>query len=295
MTLAEAYRTACGILAESGVPDAEWDAHLLLEHAAGVSRAQFFAGQDRSLPEDKAEGFLELVRKRAQRIPLQQLTGEQEFCRIPFLVTDAVLCPRQETELLAELAFEKIREVKERAEKDKDGRTADGVSVLDLCTGSGCILISLLAEFPELTGTGSDLSADALEVAKKNAERTGVSERCSFVRSDLFEKTEGTFDLIVTNPPYIRSGDIPGLMAEVRDHEPRMALDGGTDGLDFYRRITEGAAAHLKEGGWLLAEIGFDQGEAVRSMFVEHQYKETQIRKDLSGLDRVVLGRLRSV
>lgn len=284
MTLAEAYRTACGILAKSGVPDAEWDAHLLLEHAAGVSRAQFFAAQDSTLPEDKAQRFLDLIRKRAQRIPLQQLTGEQEFCGIPILVTDKVLCPRQETELLAELAIEKIREVK-----------AESVSVLDLCTGSGCILVSLLAACPELTGTGSDLSADALEVAKKNAERAGVSKRCGFVRSDLFEKTEGPFDLIVTNPPYIRSGDIPGLMAEVRDHEPRMALDGGADGLDFYRRITEGAARHLKEGGWLLAEIGFDQGEAVRSMFVEHQYKETQIRKDLSGLDRVVLGRLGSV
>ena len=293
MTLAEAYRNACGILAESGVPDAEWDAHLLLEHATGVSRAQFFAAQDRMLPEKTAEEFLELVRRRAERIPLQHLTGAQEFCGIPFLVTDAVLCPRQETELLVELALGKIREVKERT--DKAGRTEESISVLDLCTGSGCILVSLLAACPELTGTGSDLSADALEVAKKNAERAGVSKRCGFVRSDLFEKTVGPFDLIVTNPPYIRSGDIPGLMAEVRDHEPRMALDGGADGLDFYRRITEGAARHLKEGGWLLAEIGFDQGEAVRSMFVEHQYKETQIRKDLSGLDRVVLGRLGSV
>ena len=169
-------------------------------------------------------------------------------------------------------------------------RIRPGDRILDLCTGSGCILISLLKLGKDLEGTGSDLSEKALRIARENADRNQVE--ASFLCSDLYaEISDLPFDMIVSNPPYIESGKIPELMEEVRDHEPRLALDGGADGLDLYRRIVPESLAHLKEGGWLIVEIGYDQGEAVRSMFVDNGYSDVHVIKDLGGNDRVVLGR----
>lgn len=255
------------------MPDYPTDALLLLQSFCGVSRARFYACGDEELPD--AEEYLEKVRMRAARIPLQQITGEQYFCGLRFLVTKDVLCPRSETELLVEEALAHLGE---------------GAHFLDLCTGSGCIAVSLLCLGRNLWGTAADLSEAALAVAAENAAINGVSGRLELLQGDLFDAVSGTFDMIVSNPPYIASDVIPSLMEEVRDHEPLMALDGGPDGLDFYRRILEEAKDHLKDKGYLIVEIGADQGEAVKSMFDDYGYESVRVRKDLAGLDRIVLG-----
>ncbi len=274
MNYREAVHKAQCCLEQNQVPDADTDALLLLQFVSGISRAGYYARRTDPIDEEILSRYKELIMKRAQRIPLQQLTGEAYFMGIPFYVSEDVLTPRQDTEILAEEALKRIR---------------PGCSVLDLCTGSGCILISLLKMGEHLTGTGSDLSEAALGIARRNAERNGV--QALFLRSDLFERIEGEFDMIVSNPPYIRSGEIGGLMEEVREHEPRLALDGGEDGLSCYRRIIPESLAHLSGGGWLIVEIGYDQGDAVRSMFIENKFTEVSVIKDLGGNDRVVLGR----
>ena len=294
MTIREAVRKAKSCLAESHVPDAETDAILLLQSVCGIDRARYYACMDEEL--EGADGYLEKVGLRAARIPLQQITGEQYFCGLRFQVTEDVLCPRPETELLVEEALKRLK---------------TGDRFLDLCTGSGCIAISILCLGNELsgydkdvpgreedagfgclnlTGYGCDLSDKALEVAAGNAISNDTLDCLGLSQGDLYSAVSGTFDMIVSNPPYIRSDEIGSLMEEVRDHEPRMALDGGTDGLDFYRRILEGASEHLNKDGWLLVEIGYEQADAVRSMFVDHGFRSVCVRKDLAGLDRIVLG-----
>jgi release factor glutamine methyltransferase len=192
---------------------------------------------------------------------------------LSFLVDERVLCPRQDTEVLVEEVLRHLM---------------DGSRILDICTGSGCILLSLLHFSNDCEGVGVDLSEDALEVAKANAERLGID--ATFLHSDLCEKVEGQFDMVVSNPPYIASDVIPGLMPEVRDHEPRMALDGGVSGLDFYERIIPQAREHLRPGGMLFFEIGADQGEAVKALMEAQKFAEVEVIKDYAGLDRVVKG-----
>ncbi len=273
MTIREAVQKAKIRLAENQVPDAETDAMLLLQSVCGIDRARYYACMDEELEE--ADGYLEKVGLRAARIPLQQITGEQYFCGLRFLVTEDVLCPRPETETLVEEALKRL------------GR---GNRFLDLCTGSGCIAVSLLKMREDLLGEGCDLSGRALEIASKNAALHSVADRLKLRQGDLFEAASGTYDMIVSNPPYIASEEISELMEEVRDHEPHMALDGGPDGLAFYRSILEGAGNHLTEKGWLIVEIGYDQGSVVRSMFVDHLFESVQVIKDLAGHDRIVLG-----
>ena len=274
MTYSEAVHKAKCCLEQHEVPDPGIDALLLLQFVCGITRAHYYAVREDRMPEEEFDRYMELVRRRAGRIPLQQLTGEQQFMGLPFHVSEDVLTPRQDTEILVEEALKRAR---------------PGAKILDLCTGSGCILISLLKLGPDLEGTGSDLSEKALEIAAENAEMNKVE--VSFVQSDLFARIPGTFDMIVSNPPYIVSSVIGSLMEEVRDHEPLMALDGGTDGLDFYRRIVPESMDHLNPGGWLIVEIGYDQGDLVRSMFIDHQYEDVDVIRDLGGNDRVVLGR----
>ena len=273
MTIREAVQKAKIRLAENQVPDAETDAMLLLQSVCGIDRARYYACMDEELEE--ADGYLEKVGLRAARIPLQQITGEQYFCGLRFLVTEDVLCPRPETETLVEEALKRL------------GR---GNRFLDLCTGSGCIAVSLLKMREDLLGEGCDLSGRALGIASKNAALHSVADRLKLRQGDLFEAASGTYDMIVSNPPYIASEEISELMEEVRDHEPHMALDGGPDGLAFYRSILEGAGNHLTEKGWLIVEIGYDQGPVVRSMFVDHLFESVQVIKDLAGRDRIVLG-----
>ena len=209
--------------------------------------------------------------KRSSHIPLQHLTGIQSFMGMEFEVNGNVLIPRQDTEILVE-------------EVMKDG--AVGASILDLCTGSGCIILSLLKYVNESDGTGTDISEAALETAVANASRNGISAH--FIKSDLFEAVSGKYDVITSNPPYIRSSDIEGLMPEVRDHDPLLALDGGEDGLVFYRRIINEAVDYLKPAGRIYLETGFDQGEQVKEMFMDRGIKDAEIIKDYSGLPRVV-------
>ena len=274
MTYSEAVHKAKCCLEQHEVPDPGIDALLLLQFVCGITRAHYYAVREDRMPEEEFDRYMELIQRRSARIPLQQLTGEQQFMGLPFHVSEDVLTPRQDTEILVEEALK---------------RACPGAKILDLCTGSGCILISLLKLGPDLEGTGSDLSEKALEIAAGNAEMNKVE--VSFVQSDLFARIPETFDMIVSNPPYIVSSVISSLMEEVRDHEPLMALDGGTDGLDFYRRIVPDSMDHLNPGGWLIVEIGYDQGDLVRSMFIDHQYEDVDVIRDLGGNDRVVLGR----
>ena len=274
--LKSALESAILYLQKQGVEEARQDAWLLLEHVCGINHSTYFVHSEDEMPKEQQEQYEALVRKRGEHIPLQQLTGEQEFMGLTFLVNEHVLIPRQDTEVLVEEVMKNLH---------------DGFRILDLCTGSGCILLSLLHYSNDCSGVGADLSEEALEVARKNAEQLGENSTL-FVQGDLFAPVEGKFEIIVSNPPYICSDVIPTLMEEVREHEPMQALDGGADGLDFYRKIIQGAKEHLCGGGQLFFEIGYDQGEAVQRLMEQAGYREVECVQDFAGLDRVVFGTL---
>lgn len=273
-TYYENLQTARDYLRSKGIADADVDAWYLLAHVLGINRSEFFLHKEEQLSEDKATRYQSLVEQRAHHIPLQHITGTQEFMGLEFEVNEHVLIPRQDTELLVE-----------EVRKECSGKT-----VLDLCTGSGCIIISL-ARLGNITrATAVDISEKALETAIRNAGKHEV--QIEFIKSDLYEKVSGVYDIIVSNPPYISTEEIGALMPEVRDHEPYIALEGGVDGLDFYRRIIEGLRSHLAEKGRVFFEIGFDQAEAVKVLLASEGFEEIQIKKDLSGLDRLVSAKL---
>lgn len=274
MQYQEIYRQGVSVLRRAGIEEAALDARLLLEEVCGTDRTALYAHGERELTQDEETRYLEKIDTRAKRIPLQHMLGKTEFMGLTFEVNQNVLCPRPDTEVLVEEALKYLH---------------DGMRILDIGTGSGCILISLLHYSNDCRGVGVDISGEALQVARANAKRLGA-EAADFVESNLLERVEGNFEMIVSNPPYIKSGDIGGLMPEVRDHEPHMALDGGIDGLFFYREITAKAKDHLPGGGMLFYEIGCDQGEAVKRILEDAGYREIEIVKDFSGLDRVVFG-----
>lgn len=274
MQYAKLYQIGKEQLQKAGITDAELDARLLLEFICHTDRNALYAHGDQEIEDEKMQDFLQLIEKRAVHIPLQHLTGEQNFMGLDFLVNEHVLIPRQDTEILVEEIMRDLH---------------DGIRILDMCTGSGCILLSLLHYSNDCSGVGVDVSEDALAVARQNADRL-AEKQAVFIQSDLFEKVEGSFDLVVSNPPYIRSQEIAGLMPEVREHEPHLALDGKDDGLHFYREIIKGAMPHLKRGGQLFFEIGYDQGEAVQALLAANGYTEIAVVKDYAGLDRVVYG-----
>lgn len=273
MTLREAWNFGKKRLTAAEVPDADLDAWYLLEWCTGVSRSHYLAYPDEIISHDQEEQYRAALVKRERRIPLQQITGEQEFMGLSFYVNEHVLIPRQDTEILVEETARFLR---------------DGMQFLDLCTGSGCILLSLLHLKPGAEGTGADLSPEALKVAEKNRERLGA--KAALIQSDLFDKIEGAFDVIVSNPPYIKRTEIETLMDEVRLHEPYMALDGHEDGLYFYRKIAEEAPKYLRAGGGLFLEIGCDQGACVAELLRQQGFADVKVVKDLAGLDRVVEG-----
>lgn len=303
------------ILKNAGIVEADLDAWYLFGQIFGISRAQYFlcareniagstaqkmAAQEQtgnSLESKNALDCVELwlkeklsayentLEKRASRIPLQQILGQQEFMGLTFFVNEHVLIPRQDTETLVELVLNE--------QKDKN------ISILDMCTGSGCIAVSLKKLGGYACVEGADISEEALKVAKRNSEeilensdvnssRTGVI----FRRSDMFSAFPETerFNVIVSNPPYIPSAVIEELEPEVRDHEPRGALDGTADGLYFYRILAEECAKHLTPGGYVYFEIGYDQGAAVKELLDIHGFKDTRVIQDLTGKDRVVCG-----
>ena len=238
-----------------------------------MSRSHYLAYPDEIISHDQEEQYRASLVKRERRIPLQQITGEQEFMGLSFYVNEHVLIPRQDTEILVEETAKFLR---------------DGMQFLDLCTGSGCILLSLLHLKPGVEGTGVDLSPEALKVAEKNRERLGA--KAALIQSDLFDKIESAFDVIASNPPYIKRAEIETLMDEVRLHEPYMALDGHEDGLYFYRKIAEEAPKYLRAGGGLFLEIGCDQGACVAELLRQQGFADVKVVKDLAGLDRVVEG-----
>ena len=274
MNYGECYLLGKKRLEEAGIREAGLDARLLLEDVCLTGPGDLLAHGDRSVTREQEGEYLSRIRRRAAHVPLQHITGVQEFMGLEFEVDDRVLIPRQDTEILAE---EVLRHL------------TDGSRLLDMCTGSGCILLSLLHYSNNCSGVGVDLSEDALRVARQNAGRLG-SREALFIQSDLFERVEGKFDFIVSNPPYIASGRIGELMEEVRLHEPLMALDGGSDGLFFYRRILEACPRYLKRGGGLFLEIGYDQKDAVQSLMEAAGFHDVGIIRDYAGLDRVAEG-----
>lgn len=275
------------ILKEAGISEAGLDAWLLLEYASGISRAWYYAHDTEEVSEALEQKYLELCRKRGERIPLQHLTHRAYFMEYEFYVDENVLIPRQDTEILVETARSLL---KDRIKPE----------ILDMCTGSGCILISLLADKRDSFGVGADISRAALGVAQRNADAIGVKERAVFVESDIFsgeifQEKDGNepakYDMLISNPPYIPTGEIEELQEEVRLHDPILALDGRGDGLYFYREITRQAQKYLKPDGWLLYEIGCSQGKEVADMMNQAGFVSVDVKKDLTGLDRVVLGR----
>lgn len=276
MTLSGLLREGREALQAAGIPEWDLDAWYLLEYAAHCTKNEYFLRPEKEVLPQEKQLYRTLIRKRSAHIPLQYLTGSQEFMGLSFFVDENVLIPRQDTEILVEEALRAL---------------GSGMRVLDVCTGSGCILLSLLKLCAGLEGTGTDLSEKALQVAGENARHLGVE--ASFVQGDLFEPVSGKYDCIVSNPPYIASREVDALMEEVRDHEPRMALDGGEDGLYFYRKIAVQSPKYLNDRGRIFLEIGFDQGEAVAGLLAP-AFDEVRIVQDLAGLDRVVCGILRS-
>ncbi len=278
MTFREALNWGKEKLQHAGIPEYDLDAWLLLEHVSGLSRAMYFVRDREEMEESCREQYEEAIRKRESRVPLQHITGVQEFMGYEFHVNEHVLIPRQDTEILVEEA--------DRAADDTGAKR-----ILDVCTGSGCILLSLLKMNENRTGTGSDLSEPALKMADENRRLLEIpEERAAFVQSDLFERIEGTYDMIVSNPPYIRTEEIRKLQEEVRLHDPYGALDGKEDGLYFYRRIISEAGGYFDHQGTLLFEIGYDQAEDVKRLMEEAGYSQIYVKKDLAGLDRVVGG-----
>ena len=278
MTYRECYEQGCRTLQAAGIEEAALDARLLLEAVCGTDRNDLLVHGEQPVMPQAEEKYLNWIRQRAEHIPLQQLTGEQDFMGLTFSVNEHVLIPRQDTEILVEEVLKELH---------------DRMRILDMCTGSGCILLSLLHYSNDCEGLGVDLSAEALEVAGRNVLKVLTPEKAEhahFLQSDLFEKVEGKFEIIVSNPPYIASAKVDKLMPEVRDHEPRMALDGTEDGLHFYRRIIKEAGKHLVNSGMLFFEIGYDQGQAVSELMRAGGYREVQVVQDYAGLDRVVLG-----
>ena len=285
MTYRELYEYGKSRLSEAGIAEAGLDARLLLEYVCHADRNELILYADRERNSMEEQFYRMVIEKRASRIPLQHITGEQEFMGLSFQVNEHVLIPRQDTEILVEEAMRHL---------------GDGMRILDLCTGSGCILLSLLKYSNECEGVGIDISEEALKTARENAENLGLD--AVFLAGDLFgpladfvsERTpDRLFDMVVSNPPYIETAVIDTLMPEVRDHEPFCALDGGADGLQFYRRILAEAPAHMRRGAVLLFEIGCGQSEAVARLMQEAGFVQVEVLQDYAGLDRVVCGSVR--
>ena len=266
-------QTAREILKQQKIADADVDAWYLLANVFNMKRTDLLLHGEEPASEEGSNRYIEFVRQRAGHIPLQHLTGSQEFMGLEFDVTEDVLIPRQDTEVLVEEVLKICSDKK----------------VLDMCTGSGCIIISLSKLAKLQKATGVDLSVKALMIAKKNANKHMVE--IEFLQSDLFDLVEESYDVIVSNPPYIPTGEIESLMPEVKLHEPLTALDGSADGLLFYRKITSASRIHLNKGGFLFFEIGHNQGEEVKQILQEEGFTEVTIKKDLSKRDRVVFAK----
>lgn len=273
-------KKAIDILSEEGISDALTDAWLLSEYCLGINKQKYYMDMNIQIEEADYEKYMKCVERRKNHIPLQYITGIQEFMGLTFKVNEHVLIPRQDTELLVEKAMKAVEKIK------KSRGTNDEIKVLDMCTGSGCIAVSV-AKFCEKTKvTAVDISMETLRVARENAENNKVE--IDFIQSDLFENVHENYDLILSNPPYIPTKVIQTLEEEVKFHEPLNALDGDEDGLSFYRKISEEAFRYLAEDGYLICEIGHDQGDVV-SLLLRKKASYVRVYKDLAKNDRVVI------
>lgn len=284
MNYKESYIWGRSELQSAGIVEFELDARLLLEHICHTNRNTLLVHGDREVTVEEEKEYRKAIELRGSRIPLQHITGVQEFMGLEFKVNRHVLCPRQDTECLVEEVLRYLH---------------DGNRILDMCTGSGCILLSLLHYSNHCSGIGADISEEALKVAFENAASIAALKRpnpwdentVKLIHSDLFSEIgEEKFDIIVSNPPYIASAVIPTLMEEVREHEPMSALDGMEDGLFFYRKIVKESKKYLTQEGMLFFEIGYEQGQAVSEMMKEAGFQDVTVVKDFAGLDRVVYG-----
>lgn len=275
MTYCEAVAAGEKILNNVGISDPRIDSWLLLEMACKIDRNFYYMHMDEEMTSEQMEEFKSLLKKRGEHIPLQYITGEQEFMGLTFHVNSHVLIPRQDTETLVEEALKLVK---------------PGMKIMDMCTGSGCILISILKNAKDTSGCGFDISKQAINVAKENAKLNEVV--ADFEKSDLFEHVTERYDMIVSNPPYIKTEEIVKLMPEVSEFEPVQALDGKEDGLFFYRKIIKECRDYLNPGGYVLFEIGYDQGEDVSEMMKYAGFLNVHVVKDLARNDRVVIGML---
>lgn len=276
-------------LKQANIADASIDAERLLMYLMNENRTFIYLHRNDGTDENHADAYFELIDRRAEGEPLQYIVGEQEFMGLSFNVNEAVLIPRQDTETLVETALSFA--------KNKKG----SISILDMCCGSGAIAISMAYFLPKSKLTACDISEAALNVARSNAKKNGVEKKINFIESDLYmpvqkkKPMKDKFDMILCNPPYIPSYVIPTLQREIKDHEPVAALDGGKDGLDFYRKMVTDSAVHLKKGGYILFEIGHDQADEVTALLEEEGcYKDIFTHKDMARSDRVITARLQS-
>ncbi len=269
--LKEVLMEGRALLKEANIDNYEYDSVMLMEYVFHISHMEYFMNPEKEVDETE---YLKCIHDRMNHYPLQYITHEQWFMGMPFKVNENVLIPRQDTEILVENAIKTIGKRKCR--------------VLDLCTGSGCIAVSISRFCENAEVTGADISGEALKIAEYNnkANHTNVE----FIQSNLFENITGKFDVIVSNPPYIPTDDIKELMQEVRQYEPRMALDGDKDGLVFYKKITGNAVNYLTKDGYLLYEIGCSQADDVSRIMRENRFTGIEVVKDLASLDRVVIG-----
>lgn len=285
MKLAEAKKTGEDILREAGIRDAEWDSREILFYVTGIDYNSYLLKMDDEMDDSDLLQYGRLIGLRSTHIPLQHITHSQNFMGFDFYVTDDVLVPRQDTETLVEYSLAHLK--------------GNG-SILDVCTGSGCILISMLKLRPDTSGMGLDISPEALKIASENAKNLEVDDRSVFMSGDLFSPLEKIsqngngpkFSMIVSNPPYIPTMEILGLDEEVREHDPLIALDGGRDGLDFYRRIIDEAGNYLEKDGYLVMETGYDETEMVMSLMNDRGYREVGSMKDMGNNPRIVFGML---
>lgn len=275
MKLYELNEKISSQLQENGIQEAELEAFYIIEHIFDLSRSAFFLKKMEEAEPKQVEKCLEIAKLRASHKPLQYIFGKQEFMGLTFHVTEDVLIPRQDTEGLVEKII---------------SLTKPGMKVLDMCTGSGCIAVSLQKLAKDIQVTAVDISSKALEIAKENAKLNQAE--VTFIESDMFEHITEKYDIIVSNPPYIKSDVIDTLMSEVKDYEPRLALDGYEDGLYFYRKLAKESGNYLNPNGMLCLEIGYDQGTEVAALLKENSFTEVRVEKDLCGLDRNVYGKI---
>ena len=276
MTYRQLLETGTRILKESNIDEYDVDSYILFEYMTGMKRSFYLAHSDDEAPLDAEKSYLDVIKKRSERYPLQYITHTAYFYGAEYYVDESVLIPRFDTENLVELVL--------KNEKDAN-------NFLDMCTGSGCIVIAIKDNLKGINATAADISEAALKVAKKNAD--GHCADITFIHSDLFENIDGKYDFIVSNPPYIVKDVISTLMPEVKDYEPANALDGGEDGLDFYRQIIKESPKYLNKKGRLYFEIGYDQAESVSNLMRDAGFEDILVKSDLSGNDRCVMGILR--